>query len=125
MTNYPLGDFLIRIKNAVMVGKKKVVFANTKVILACALALKKAGYLDSAEVKDGVLTIEITFRRKRPVISDIKLVSKPGLRIYMNVSEVAKRRKPSILLLSTPKGIISSREAQKENVGGEVIAEIL
>jgi small subunit ribosomal protein S8 len=125
MTNYPLGDFLIRIKNAVMVGKKEVVFANTKAILACAMALKKAGFLDSAEVKSGILTIQLAFRRKRPVISDIKLVSKPGLRVYMNVSEVAKRRKPSILLLSTPKGILSSREVVKGNVGGEVIAEIL
>ena len=55
---------------------------------------------------------------------NIKLISKPGLRIYLGADEIAKKKSPSIYLVSTPKGVISSLQAVKERVGGEVIAEI-
>lgn len=55
---------------------------------------------------------------------NLKLVSKPGLRIYMTADELEKKKGPSIYLISTPLGIISARQAIKSRVGGEVIAEI-
>ena len=62
---------------------------------------------------------------KKPILSDLKIVSKPGLRVYIEVRDLEKRRKPSIYLISTSKGILSSREAIKQRVGGEIIAEVL
>jgi small subunit ribosomal protein S8 len=123
--NYPVGDFLIRLKNARMAKLKVVTVPSTKLIKATADALAAAGFLRDVTLTDGVLEVGLIYKKKEPVIMDVKLVSKPGLRIYMNVDELEKRRKPSILVLSTPKGVMSSKKALKERVGGEVIAEVL
>ncbi|OGM57956.1 30S ribosomal protein S8 [Candidatus Woesebacteria bacterium RIFCSPHIGHO2_12_FULL_46_16] len=125
MTNYPIGDFLIRIGNAAMAGKKEVSVASTKLIKETALALKKAGYLAEVEEKKGVLNVTLAIKSKKPVLLNIKLISRPGLRIYMGANDVGKKRGPSRYLLTTPKGIMLSGEAIKANLGGEVIAEIL
>lgn len=126
--NYLLGDFLIRLKNSAMAKNKSFVFRSTKVVMATAEALKKSGFLESIEFvnknKD-MATFNLRFKNKRPVITDLKLVSKPGLRVYMDIWTLEKRRKPSILLISTPKGVLSSKEALKQNVGGEVLVEVL
>lgn len=124
MVNYQIGDFLIRIKNTVLAGKKEVETTNIKVVKACALALKKAGFLEDVKVDGKKLIAKVAFRNKKPVIFNIKLISKPGLRIYQDVSEIRSKKGPSVLVLSTSKGILTSPEALKKMVGGEVIAEI-
>jgi small subunit ribosomal protein S8 len=123
--NYPVGDFLIRLKNARMARLKSVTVPSTKLIKATADALAASGFLRDVALTDGTLEVGLVYRKKEPVIMDVTLVSKPGLRIYMNVDQLEKRRKPSILILSTPKGVMSSKKALKERVGGEVIAEVL
>lgn len=123
--DYPVGDFLIRVKNAVKIHKRELVVSKTKAIMAVAKALKKEGFLESVTEKKGKLIVKIAFRRKEPVLLDLKLVSTPGLRIYMGVEELEKIKKPSILILSTSKGVMSSREALKVREGGEVIVEVL
>ena len=123
--NYPIGDFLIKLKNAAMAKNKSFEARPTKHILAVAEALKKAGFLDGVKKEKTKTTFLLTFRHKRPMLTDLKLVSKPGLRIYTDIWELGKRKKPSILLISTPKGILSSKQAMKQGVGGEVIVEIL
>ena len=92
--------------------------------MAIAEALKKMGFVDTVKNEKGILTVSLTFKDKKPRIMDIKLVSKPGLRIYMGVDELEKMKGPSIFLISTPKGVVSSLKAIKDRVGGEVIAEI-
>jgi small subunit ribosomal protein S8 len=123
-TNYPVGDFLTRIKNAAMARNKKVSTEADKRIVTVAEALKKLGFLDELKKDKGTLTVSLVFKNKKPALLDMKLVSKPGLRIYMNVRDIEKKRGPSTYLISTPKGVVSSREAIKKRVGGEVIAEI-
>lgn len=123
--NYPVGDFLIQIKNAALAKRKSVTLSSTKLIKAVADSMVTSGFLHDVDVKDGMLTVGLVYRQKQPVVMNIMLVSKPGLRIYMNVDQLEKRKKPSILILSTPKGVMSSKKALKERVGGEVIAEIL
>ena len=113
-------DFLIRVKNAGLARKKEVFVAGSKKILAVAMALKKLGFLDEVK-KDKVI---LAYKNKKPVLIDLKLVSKPGLRIYMGVSEIEKKKGPSIYLVSTPKGVLSSKEAIKQRLGGEVIAKL-
>lgn len=124
-SNYFVGDFLIRFKNAAMAKNKSFEARSTKLVLAVAEALKKQGFLDGVTKKGSKAIFSLAFKHKRPVLTDLKLVSKPGLRVYTDVWELNKRKKPSFLLISTPKGILSSKEAIKQNVGGEVIVEIL
>ena len=126
MTNYPVGDYLIRIKNAARAERREVETSSSKYLVAVATALKKLGVLESSVVTDGVLTSSLAYHKKKPVLMDLTLMSTPGLRKYMSVDEIAtrKRRNASVLILSTPDGILSSTEALKKKVGGEAIAEI-
>ncbi len=125
ITNYPIGDFLIRVKNAALAEKRDVLVDNNKLILEVAKILKKEGYLESLNEKEKVLNVRIALKSKKPVISDIKLVSKPGLRIYMKADELLQKKGPSQFIVSTTQGILLSKEAIKKRLGGEVIAEIL
>jgi small subunit ribosomal protein S8 len=124
-TNYPVGDFLIKIKNASMAGNKEVKIAASGKVLAIAEALKKLGFLDGVKKDKDIITVTLAFKNKKPLLMDVKLMSKPGLRIYMGVDEIEKKKGPSIFLITSPNGIISSRQAVKTRTGGEVIAEIL
>lgn len=124
-STYSLGDFLIRVKNCSMAKNKTLEVPVTKQIEAIAQAMKKLGYFDEVKKADGKLTISLAFKNKMPILMNLKLVSKPGLRVYLGVDEIEKKKGPSIFLISTPKGIVSSRVAVKQRMGGEVIAEIL
>ena len=123
-SNYSVGDFLIRIKNTAMAKNKSLEYRSEKQIIAIAEALKKLGFLDEVKKEKEVLKVSLAFKTKKPVIMNLRLISKPGLRIYMGADEIEKKRGPSVYLISTPKGIISSLAAVKARVGGEVIAEI-
>ncbi len=122
--NYPVGDFLIRIKNCALARKGEFEVMSTKLIREVAKVLKKEGFLQEISENKDKLVVRLAYRKKEPVILDIKLVSKPGLRVYHSLKELEKKRKPSVYVLSTPKGIMTDREAIKKKVGGEVIAEI-
>lgn len=126
MVNYPLGDTLIRIKNAARAHRHEVVAENSKLIESVANVLKSEKYLAEVKVEDGKITMTLAYHKKEPLLIDLKLVSTPGLRVYMDMDDLKarKRRNASILILSTPKGIMSSAKAQNERAGGEVIAEI-
>jgi small subunit ribosomal protein S8 len=122
--NFSIGDFLIRIKNTALARRKEMEVDNTKLIESVAKVLKKEGILTEVKKKDGKLMVKLAYRKKEPTLIDLRLVSKPGLRIYMGADELSAIRKPSFLILSTPKGIMTSREAIKQRIGGEVIVEI-
>ena len=123
--DYPVGDFLTRVKNASLAGHSDMELKSTKLIVAVAKTLSKMGYLSDIKVKDDKLSLHITQVNKRPFLTDIKLISKPGLRIYMGNDDIASRRKPSQLIVSTPKGVMSAREAIANKLGGEIIAEVI
>ena len=123
-TNYPVGDFLIRAKNTAVAKNKELVVASAKEVSELANVLKKLGYFSEVKKEKDTLRITLAYKNKRPVLTNLKLRSKPGLRIYMNVKEIESKKGPSTYVISTPKGILSSREAIKQRSGGEVIAEI-
>lgn len=124
MTNYSIGDFLIQIKNAAMADKKVVTTKSNKLIRAVADVLKKGKYLDSVTEKDGMITVELAYHKKEPLLMDLRLISRPGLRVYKDVDAIESHRDISKFILSTPEGVLLSPEAKKKRVGGEVIAEI-
>ncbi len=119
-----MGDFLIRIKNAVLARNREVEIDSTNLIKNVASILKKEGYLEEVKQVKGKLIVRLAYKRKEPVILDLKLVSRPGLRVYMGVDELEKKKGPSSYILSTPEGIITLQEAIKKRIGGEVIVEI-
>jgi small subunit ribosomal protein S8 len=125
VTNYQVGDFLIKIKNAAMAKNKTVRVVSNKKILALAEALKKMGFLDEVKKDKEDLVLSLTFKNKAPRLMNVKLISKPGLRVYKTVADIEEQKSPSVYMISTPKGVISGQEAIKLRVGGEVIAEIL
>ena len=125
MNNYPVGDYLIRIKNAVMAGKREVDVQNSNLIEAVAKTLKDLGYLEKVAKSKGVLTSTLSYKNREPMIINISVVSRPGLRDYRSADELAKHRKPSIFIVSTSKGVMASSDAIKKRIGGEVIAEVL
>lgn len=123
-TNYPVGDFLIKVKNTSMAKNKSLEVISSKQIVALAESLKKLGYLNDIKKEKTMLNLSLAFKNKKPVLIDLKLVSKPGLRVYWGADEIASKKGPSTFLISTPKGILSAKEATKQRMGGEVIAEI-
>ena len=96
-----------------------------KFVKEVAKTLKEEGFLNTIEEKKGKIKVTLSFSHKKPVVMDIKLISRPGLRLYKNVEELEKIKRPTIFLISTPKGVLSSKKAIKERVGGEILAEIL
>jgi small subunit ribosomal protein S8 len=125
MVGDSVGDFIIQLKNAGMVGKKQVSIPYSKLKAAIADKLVAEGYLEKAdkEGKKATKSLEVTLKYKEKgahAISGVKRVSKPGRRLYIKSSEVypIKFGKGRIIL-STPAGILTGEEARKQNVGGE------
>lgn len=125
MVNDPVGDFIIRLKNAGMVGKREVQVPYSKLKHAIADKLVASGFVISA-VKRGkkvAKTIEVTLKYDAGGVHEIRgvqRISKPGRRLYIGVSEIfpVKYGKGK-RILSTPAGILTGEEAKEKNVGGE------
>ena len=120
----PIADMLTRIRNANTAKHDTVEMPCSKMKEAIADILVKEGYVAGYEViEDGVITLKYGANKNEKVISGIKRISKPGLRIYANKDEL-----PRVLggmgtaIVSTNKGVITDKEARKLGVGGEVIA---
>jgi len=124
IVTYSVGDFLIRLKNLARAKKKGIVIPGNKLIISVAKALEKAGFIEDVKSKDKILSLNLRYAYKEPLLTGVKLISKPGLRIYKSVGELEEKRGASILIISTPKGILTHKEAIKARLGGEVIAEI-
>ena len=125
----PIADMLTRIRNAGMAMKKEVSVPMSKMKSAIAEVLKSEGYIaDYREAGEGVakeLILQLKYRSKRPVIEGIERVSKPSCRIYCGSEDIPNVRNGlGIVVLSTPKGVISGRAAASEKVGGEILCKL-
>ena len=124
MVSDTVGDFIIQLKNAGAVGKGHISVPYSKLRHAIADKLAAAGYIEAAEVntKKQFKTLEVTlkFADKKHFINGVKRVSKPGRRLYKKVADIHQVKfGRGHLILSTPAGILTGEEAQKQNVGGE------
>jgi small subunit ribosomal protein S8 len=127
----PIGDMLTRIRNASRARHEKVLIPASKLKVRIAEVLKEEGYIKDfvthkEEGKQGALTLMLKYSSERePVISDIKRVSKPGLRKYVPNTEIPRVLNGlGIAIVSTSKGLMVDREARKQKVGGELICTI-
>ena len=131
----PIADMLTRIRNGVMAGHSLVAMPSSKLKVEIAKIMKDEGYLEGFEVVEGeqlpqkVLRLKIKYvgerRERRPVISGIERVSKPGRRVYTKKQEI-----PWVLsgigvaIISTPKGVMTGSRARQLGVGGEILCKV-
>jgi small subunit ribosomal protein S8 len=131
----PIADMLTRIRNALMAGHQTVSVPSSKIKVEIARILEQEGFIVSHEEhqvegkSQRVLRIQLKYvgerRERRPVITDLKRISRPGRRVY-----VGKKKIPwvqsgiGLAILSTPKGVMSGMRARQLGVGGEILCEV-
>ena len=126
----PIADMLTRIRNGVSAKHDSVAMPSSKIKVAIAQVLKEEGFIRDFNIEpDGarsMLKIDLSYTgRKEPVLTGIKRVSKPGLRVY-----VQKREIPRVLgglgvaILSTPEGVMTGQTARQKSVGGEILCYV-
>ena len=126
----PIADMLTRIRNAISAKHDTVDVPASNMKKAIAAILLDEGYIKNYSVvedgKQGTIRIVLKYgENKTPVITGLRRVSKPGLRIYSGVEDMPKVMKGlGVAILSTSKGVMTDREARKMNIGGEVLAFI-
>ena len=128
MITDPIGDLLIRLKNASSVGHTHVSVPFSAMKAAVAEVLAREGYVGEVKEKNKnsrALDIELKYTNNRPAISGTKRISKPSRRMYTGVHDIHPvKRGYGLLILSTPNGILSGKEAKAKKVGGEILFEI-
>lgn len=118
-----VADALIRIKNGYQVGKVEVNIRFSKLVLAIVNLLEKEGYIDGVKKSDREIIIKLKYTNRKPALTEVKRISKPSLRKYAGFKNL-----PIVLnglglsIISTPKGVMSGKEARKGKLGGEVLA---
>jgi small subunit ribosomal protein S8 len=126
----PIADMLTRIRNANMVSHETVEIPASKLKIELAKLLKSEGFISDYEVKEAgkfkVIVITLKYdANKKPVISKLERISKPGLRTYHKAKTLPKVLGGlGVAIISTSKGLLTDRKARKENVGGEVLCYI-
>ena len=130
MVTDPISDMLTRVRNANQMRDKEVEVPASKLKEEIARILKEEGFINDYKIKKNsvqntiVLSLRYTEKRER-VITGLKRISKPGLRVYVKADEVPKVLNGlGIAILSTSKGLMTDKNARKENLGGEVLAYI-
>ncbi|MEE1155188.1 MAG: 30S ribosomal protein S8 [Acutalibacteraceae bacterium] len=124
----PIADLLTRIRNASSAKHDSVEIPASNMKKAICQILLDEGYIKDFTVvednKQGVITVTLKYLEgKKPVITGLRRVSKPGLRRYSNVEDMPKVIKGlGVAIVSTSKGVMTDRQARKENVGGEILA---
>ena len=122
----PIADMLTRIRNANQMRNKEVSMPVSKIKLEIARILDAEGFITGYKVVENTLTLTLKYgQNKERVITGLKRISKPGLRVYAGAEEIPHVLNGlGIAIISTPKGVMTDKLARKNNVGGEVIAYI-
>ncbi|MDO4940812.1 MAG: 30S ribosomal protein S8 [Erysipelotrichaceae bacterium] len=127
----PIADMLTRIRNGLSASHETVVIPASKMKVEIARILKQEGFINDYKVegetaKDKAITVELKYGPdNEKVITGLKRISKPGLRVYARSNEVPRVLNGlGIAIISTSKGLMTDRDARKNNLGGEVVAYV-
>jgi small subunit ribosomal protein S8 len=131
----PISDMLTRIRNAILIGHISVAMPSSKLKVAIAKILKEEGYISGYEVADGkskeqkVLRMRLKYvgerRHRKPVITGLERISRPGRRVYTNKREIPwVLSGMGIAIMTTPKGVMTGQRARQLGVGGEVLCKV-
>lgn len=130
---YPIADMLAQIMNAQAVNKESATLPFSKMKFDIANIMKAGGYLSGVERKkkktkkseQELLSVTLKYDEHGPAISGVKLISRPSRRMYIKASQIRPVRSGyGIAVISTPKGVMSSKEARKQKLGGEILFEV-
>ena len=135
MINDPIADMLTRIRNAMMAGHAAVAMPSSNIKVEIARILKEEGFIEDFSVNEGekpaqkTLQIKLKYagerRFRKPVITGIERVSRPGRRVYTRHDEIPwVLSGMGISILSTPKGVMTGQRARQEGVGGEILCKV-
>jgi small subunit ribosomal protein S8 len=129
MMTDPIADMLTRIRNGQRAGKVSVSMPSSKLKASIAEVLKDEGYIVDFRVQDesgkAVMSVDLKYYEGRPVIEDLKRISRPGLRIYKSKDELPKVQGGlGVAIVSTSKGVMSDRAARAAGEGGEVLCYV-
>lgn len=123
-------DLAIRLKNGYLAKKDKITVLYSKLNENVVSILKKEGYIADYEIKNQgknkkLIEVILSYKKGKPAVTEVKIISKPGRRIYSQVKDL----KPvlgglGIAILTTPKGVMTDKEARKNKVGGEVLFQV-
>ena len=124
----PVSDMLTRVRNAQKAGKVSVAMPSSKEKENIANVLKSEGYITDFSVNGDVkkeLMIELKYYQGKPVIEEIKRVSRPGLRIFKSKDELPSVNGGlGIAIISTSKGVMTGQEARRKGIGGEILCYV-
>jgi small subunit ribosomal protein S8 len=130
MVNDSISDMLTRIRNTNLLKRQTVSIPLTRMNQQISYILEKEGLIDSFQVyPSGFITINLKYKRvareKKPCITNLRRISKPGLRVYANYKEIPKiLGGMGIIIVSTSQGIMTDREARFKGIGGELLCSI-
>ena len=133
VTNDPIADMLTRIRNALTRGKSEVIVPMSKIKIEIARILKEEGYIDDFSLGDEtpvpLINVQLKYfgprRDRRPVITQLRRISKPGRRVYRKRKELPiVLSGTGIAIITTPKGVMTAQQARRSGVGGEVLCYI-
>jgi small subunit ribosomal protein S8 len=130
MNTDPIADYLTRIRNGIMAGHDAVVVPASKIKERLSAILKQEGYIHGYRAVEhegrNYLIINIKYiKNGEPVIHGLKRISSPGLRVFAGAKEIPEVQGGlGIAILTTPKGLLTGKDARKQNLGGEVLAHV-
>lgn len=133
MVNDPIADMLTRIRNALMAGKSDVSFPKSKLKVEIVRILKEEGFIEDYAIGEEtpvpLVNVKLKYhgarRQRRPVITNISRISKPGRRVYRNRRDLPRVLSGTgIAIVTTPKGVMTAAQARRERVGGEVLCYV-
>ncbi len=133
MTNDPIADMLTRVRNALMVGKPTVEIPMSKIKIEIARILKEEGYIEEYTIVDAqpvnLISLQLKYygsrRERKPVITNIERISKPGRRVYRGRKDLPRVMSGiGIAIVTTPKGVMTAQQARRERTGGEVLCYV-
>ena len=133
VTNDPVADMLTRIRNALTRGKPEVIVPKSTIKLEIARILKEEGYIEDFTVGEEtpvpLIKVQLKYfgsrRERRPVITQLRRISKPGRRVYRKRKELPiVLSGTGIAIVTTPKGVMTAQQARRDGVGGEVLCYV-
>jgi small subunit ribosomal protein S8 len=125
VVNDPVADMLARIRNAHLALHKDVRVPGSKVKADIARILQEEGYIEGYEQDGSELSLKLRYSDGNPLISGLKRISRPGLRVYTKAQEIPRVQNGiGICIISTSRGLMEGEAARRDNVGGELLCEI-
>ena len=125
----PVSDFLTRVRNAIKARQQKVDVPHSKLKVEMARILKEEGYISNYKTQEEegklVLRVYLKYGGTESAIRDLARISRPGCRVYVGRDEIKRVQGGlGISIMTTPKGVMTGRQARREGVGGEVLCEV-